>query len=493
MKELEVWKENSIKELAKKLGIDSRRNRRVYTILEDINNKLSQFEEQIEAEEHFNIMVYYLDSLTIDKPEVAIEKLFLSDIKTAIWQHTIPINLDVSKQKHITIKELLQREVEKLKKEKEEIFKEKIEEKLKEFLGEKNLSLKIDINLEEQPLRIDLKTQIVDKYGNEISIIKKGLGTQRRVTMALLELKLQETNNEGDINIFIFDEPDAHLHVKAQRELLKLLKTYSTDKQIIITTHSPYILNLLNPSQIRVLEVKKLRDGNHYTKLKAIVKHGSESNQIEKLLRDLGVENTLLFFARKLLIVEGKTEKVFIETLYSEYYSMTPYGDFIKIIEAQGVTDAPRLVKVLLDDLQYPKENIYLMVDADIENRPEEETYKIIEELKNKGWSEDHIFKIGNKEFEDIFAPEDIYKAWESYVTDRGGRTGPDWKLENIKMVFEKCKNSDKKIREELKPLNKRCRVKFNSADSFPKALAKYYAEDIGKLPYEIRNLLEKL
>ncbi len=491
LKELEEEKQDNIRELAKKLSISLRSNQRVKTILENIDNKLCESDGQIEVEAHFNIIVYYLDSLTIDTPEVAIEKLFLSDIKTAIWQRVIPINSDLSKK--ITIKELIQTEVENLKKEKEKIFKEKIEEKLEEFLGEENLSIKIAVNLEEQPLKIDLKTQIVDKYGNEISIIKKGLGTQRRVTMALLELKLQEINDERDINIFIFDEPDAHLHIKAQRELLKLLKTYSTDKQIIITTHSPYILNLLNSSQIRVLELKKLRDGNHYTKLKSIVKHGSESDQIEKLLRDLGVENTLLFFARKLVIVEGKTEKVFIETLYSEYYSMTPYGDFIKIIEAQGITDAPRLVKVLFDELQYPKENIYLMIDADIEKRPEEETYKIIEELKNKGWSEDHIFKVGYKEIEDIFAPEDIYEAWENYVINRGKSTGPDWKLENINMVFEKCKKSDKKIRKELRPLTKGCGVKFHHADSFPKALAKYYAENIEKLPQVIKDLLEKL
>lgn len=490
LKELEEKKQNSIKELASKLNIDSRKTRKVDTILKDINAQLNQLGEQIETNAHFNIMVYYLDSLSIDKPETAIEKLFLSDIKTTIWQQSVSIQ---DWKTDVSIKELIQTEVENLKNTKEKRFKEKIEEKLKEFLGERDLTLKIDVNLEEQPLKIDLKTQIVDKYGSEISIIKKGLGTQRRVTMALLELKLQEINNEEDINIFIFDEPDAHLHVKAQRDLLKLLRNYSHNKQIIITTHSPYILNLLSPTQIRVLELKKSSDGNHYTTLKTIAKHKSELHEINKLLMDLGVENTLLFFARKFLIVEGKTEKVFIETLYSEYCGMTPYGDFIKIIEGEGVTDAPRLVKVLLDDLQYPKEYIYLMVDADIENRSEQKTYEIVNELISKGLKEDHIVKVGNKEFEDIFSPEDIYNAWRLYVIDRGKRIGDDWNLENIKKIFEKCENSDKKIRIELRQLTRGCGVRFNHADSFPKALAKYYAENKEKLPQVLKNLLEKL
>jgi len=38
----------------------------------------------------------------------------------------------------------------------------------------------------------------------------------------------------------------------------------------------------------------------------------------EMVLRELGIENTYLFFARKVILVEGETEKVFLETVYGE-------------------------------------------------------------------------------------------------------------------------------------------------------------------------------
>lgn len=43
--------------------------------------------------------------------------------------------------------------------------------------------------------------------------------------------------------VFIFDEPDTHLHVKAQRELMEILEQIKQEAQVIITTHSPFILN----------------------------------------------------------------------------------------------------------------------------------------------------------------------------------------------------------------------------------------------------------
>ena len=44
-------------------------------------------------------------------------------------------------------------------------------------------------------------------------------------------------------NIIIIDEPEISLHPDLQRRLFKLLVEYSKDKQIIVSTHSPYFVD----------------------------------------------------------------------------------------------------------------------------------------------------------------------------------------------------------------------------------------------------------
>jgi predicted ATPase len=46
----------------------------------------------------------------------------------------------------------------------------------------------------------------------------------------------------------IIEEPEAHLYPLAQKKIIELISLIvnSTQSQVIITTHSPYILNILN-------------------------------------------------------------------------------------------------------------------------------------------------------------------------------------------------------------------------------------------------------
>lgn len=46
--------------------------------------------------------------------------------------------------------------------------------------------------------------------------------------------------------IVMIDEIETHLHLKMQREILPLLTTLFPHIQLIVTTHSPFVLNSLN-------------------------------------------------------------------------------------------------------------------------------------------------------------------------------------------------------------------------------------------------------
>lgn len=68
----------------------------------------------------------------------------------------------------------------------------------------------------------------------------RDLGSGVEIILTLLILKNIAGASKGSI-IYLIDEPELHLHSKAQDKLLDLLLEESKAKQIIISTHSPYL------------------------------------------------------------------------------------------------------------------------------------------------------------------------------------------------------------------------------------------------------------
>jgi predicted ATPase len=72
------------------------------------------------------------------------------------------------------------------------------------------------------------------------------------ITLGLLTILMSSKRP----NLLLLDDIEQGLHPKAQLELVQVLKTIiklNPDLQIIFTTHSPYIIDELEPSQVHVL------------------------------------------------------------------------------------------------------------------------------------------------------------------------------------------------------------------------------------------------
>lgn len=86
-----------------------------------------------------------------------------------------------------------------------------------------------------------------------------------------LELKAQDIENEN--LILLLDEPDQHLHVRAQKDILQLINKLATPQdnkfgdQIIYATHSPYLIEVEHLSRIKLI-LNTATDG---TKIEDIV------------------------------------------------------------------------------------------------------------------------------------------------------------------------------------------------------------------------------
>lgn len=111
----------------------------------------------------------------------------------------------------------------------------------------------------------------------------------------LKELEYRFTNSEIVFDefdgIILIDEIDLHLHPTWQAQLIKALKKIFRKAQIIVTTHSPSILQSLNKDEIVALGLDE--SGNTIVKDLELGEYGLQGWTLEEILQDvMGMPST---------------------------------------------------------------------------------------------------------------------------------------------------------------------------------------------------------
>jgi len=140
----------------------------------------------------------------------------------------------------------------------------------------------------------------------------------------------------------IIDEPELSLHPAYQRKLMKIFEEYSKDRQIIISTHSPYFINwncIANGASL--LRATKLSSNEIQ------VFNLSDENKchIKGLIKDLNNPHVLglnaneaFFLENKIILVEGQEDVVILNRLLDEK-TLDLDGEFF----GWGVGGAPKM------------------------------------------------------------------------------------------------------------------------------------------------------
>lgn len=177
---------------------------------------------------------------------------------------------------------------------------------------------KLAIHNQEQKVVFDTASTDTDSVINKISITSKHgdkkllIGGEGRLNQIYLSLwasqnRISEYSNE--ISILCVEEPEAYLHPHQQRELARYL-CQVLKGQVILTSHSPYIVCEFSPNSIMRLykddqETKVASDGC--------------SSVIEEGFDGFGYRMSVIpaeaFFADCVILVEGQSELIFYKTL----------------------------------------------------------------------------------------------------------------------------------------------------------------------------------
>lgn len=118
-------------------------------------------------------------------------------------------------------------------------FGSKTATQLKEFFGKDEFErLKIELLDLLHPFSNSFFAVRNDNSLSQINV--KDLGSGIEIVLTLLLLRNIANVSKGSV-IYLIDEPELHLHPKAQERLLDLLLEEGKNKQIIVSTHSPYL------------------------------------------------------------------------------------------------------------------------------------------------------------------------------------------------------------------------------------------------------------
>jgi len=145
---------------------------------------------------------------------------------------------------------------------------------------------------------------------------------------SIIQIILTAVGHDLKSGLLLLDEPELHLHPQIQSNVLNLISDLAAeyDLQIILATHSPSFITERTISNV----YRFYLDGD----VTKIIRPALTPNQ-KVLLRVLELSNaTKIFFARKVLLVEGESDEYFMRFFLKKEYPQEAQG--IEVLNIQG-------------------------------------------------------------------------------------------------------------------------------------------------------------
>jgi putative ATP-dependent endonuclease of OLD family len=269
------------------------------------------------------------------------------------------------------------------------------------------------------PLGINLRDRNV-----KVPINDWGSGTQNRtyILMAILQanrIKTSGTPDEKITPLVVIEEPESFLHPSAQAEFGRLLRHLAAELglQIIVTTHSPYMLNQEDPGANLLLS-RQIRRG---TVFETVQVDTSAEDWMAPFAEHLGIGTDEFSALRpifasgqsKVLLVEGKTDQEYFQWMQTHTAACDRLGD-IEVVPYGGKDTLKNTLLLQFVLRKFDRVYITYDLDSDVEVRAA---------LKRTGLKEDeHFIPLGvsqaGKDCIEGLLPQRVISAVHSRETD---------------------------------------------------------------------------
>lgn len=177
-----------------------------------------------------------------------------------------------------------------------------------------------NLNIDRESIEISLKEK-----GIEVSLEDWGSGTKNRTLILLNLMNAKRIQESANLNkrltpVVVIEEPESFLHPSAQAEFGRILQDIAAEFkiQILVATHSPYLLSHKEPKANLLLE----RDLNNKEKGSRLIETEGEK-WYEPFALSLGIsgedfgplKSTIFSEKSEIILVEGTSDKEYFELL----------------------------------------------------------------------------------------------------------------------------------------------------------------------------------
>jgi predicted ATPase len=246
----------------------------------------------------------------------------------------------------------------------------------------------------------NLKEIIFEENGREMSISNLSSGEKQIVFRGSFLLKDKESSKGA---LVLIDEPEISLHPSWQLKVLSFFKKLFTNNlgeqtsQIIISTHSPFIIHNANRNNDKIIVLQKDTSGKTFIPNEA--KFFGWSN--EKIIQEAFNVNQFLTENKTTVFLEGETDEKYYNKCL-EVFNKTNLPIEFKWIgrinekgnaENTGDTALNQAKTFFTANMEQIKSKIILFYDNDT-NKPEEDIHNLFIR-KMKANTENLTFKIG--------------------------------------------------------------------------------------------------
>ncbi len=278
---------------------------------------------------------------------------------------------------------------------------------------------------------------IVIDDGQPTNLEYKGDGIKSLVTMGLLK-------NRGDVgtpSIIAIEEPESHLHSSAIDRLKKILEDLSQTSQVIVSSHSPILVNRYDQG------------------VNILVENGQAifRPNIRQIRDSLGIKiSDNLTDAENIILVEGETDKMiliaFIKSFFPKLFKKIEQNAVV-IQSSSGTKNMPAIIKTFSTFVC----KVFVVTDAD---KPAREMLKKLKEdnlVLESDYCSLTCAKKNESEIEDIFDPSSyldfINKRYGLNLVQKDFSGNLKWSEKITKILNRKGKIIEKEDVSDLKQL----------------------------------------